>query len=345
MLRKKINFLLLIFFFSLKSISISKSHHSDAGIEQDIIVSFNGVVTEFTWRQPHAYITIETNENGETIPWEIELGAPNVLQRRGWRQDSLSVGDEVFFRGHPMNGRKYAKIVSIEMSNGDPIVIAPDEEIRQQETSNSLSGKWIGDRTLFQNYPGGFDGFFLHFLKLTKKGKVARESYNPLSSENPESTCIGRPTPAALVSTWIYLMEIDIKEKEEGIIYFRSEWFNEERKIYMDGRTHPDIAETFTEGHSIGWWEEETLVVDTRNFENHRSPYQIGVPSGPEKHVLEKYTLINDGAGINMEFTLEDPEYLSEPFTHQRNLVYSPQMKMFVGECDPELTRRFLGKN
>ena len=60
-------------------------------------------------------------------------------------------------------------------------------------------------------------------------------------------------------------------------IIFRSEWFDEKRTIYMDGRKHPDNAETFVTGHSIGRWEDDTLVVDTRNFDDHRSPYQVGV--------------------------------------------------------------------
>ena len=112
----------------------------------------------------------------------------------------------------------------------------------------------------------------------------------------------------------------------------------------MDGRKHPS-NETFVAGHSIGWWEGETLVVDTRNFDDHRSPYQIGVPSGSKKHVVEKYTLADDGASSEMEFTLEASEYLAEPFVHQRRLLYAPHMKMFAGECDPETTRRFLSQN
>ena len=40
----------------------------------------------------------------------------------------------------------------------------------------------------------------------------------------------------------------------------------------------------------------DVLVVDTRNFAFHRSPYQMGVPSGNQKHVVERYQLIEDGA-------------------------------------------------
>ncbi len=89
-------------------------------------------------------------------------------------------------------------------------------------------------------------------------------AFDPLSSENPESTCVGRPTPAALVSTGLYLMEIDLSRQDDAII-FQSEWFDEVRTIHMDGRGHPDPGERFVTGHSIGHWEGNTLVVDTAN--------------------------------------------------------------------------------
>jgi len=270
------------------------------------------------------------------------MGAPNVLSRNGWSKDSLAVGDQVFVRAHPMiNGRKYGKLSSVERSDGRAVVQRDEGQEIEQASTNSLDGVWAADRALFRQFQGGFDGFFNTYLRLTEKGQQAKDSYDPLSSENPEASCVGRPTPAALVSTWIYLMEIDMSQADE-IITFRSEWFDEERTIYMDGRSHPDASQTLVTGHSIGRWDDDTLIVDTANFDNHRSPYQVGVPSGSQKHVVEKYRLSDDGTQIHMEFMLEDPEYLAEPLIHARDLNYSPHLEMFFGGCDPEITKRFL---
>jgi hypothetical protein len=38
------------------------------------------------------------------------------------------------------------------------------------------------------------------------------------------------------------------------------------RTIYLDGRTHPANLAPSYYGHSIGWWEGDTLVVDTIGF-------------------------------------------------------------------------------
>jgi hypothetical protein len=138
-----------------------------------------------------------------------------------------------------------------------------------------------------------------------------------------------------------YLLQLDLSEAEEKI-YIRSEWFNEERIVWMDGRSHPDPSVTIQTGHSIGRWEGDTLVVDTQNFDDHRSPYQIGVPSGSKKHVVERYTLSENGTSMRVNYVLEDPEFLAEPLDHTNNLFYAPHMQMIGSDCDPENTSYFL---
>ena len=59
-------------------------------------------------------------------------------------------------------------------------------------------------------------------------------------------------------------------------------------------------------------------MVDTRNFSDHRSAYQTGVPSGAQKHVVERFRLIENGTRMLLEFMLEDPEYLVGSMTHTR---------------------------
>ena len=99
-------------------LSVVQAHHSDAGMDLNSIYAFEAEVVRFSWRQPHAYIIVKTEESGEPIEWEIEMGAPNVLARRaGWNKDSLVPGDKIFLRTHVMrSGRKYAKMESIMIS-------------------------------------------------------------------------------------------------------------------------------------------------------------------------------------------------------------------------------------
>ncbi|HAY46428.1 MAG TPA: hypothetical protein DCY55_09110 [Gammaproteobacteria bacterium] len=207
--------------------------------------------------------------------------------------------------------------------------------------STSVAGKWIADESSFPDYPGGFDGLFRALLPLNDKAKQAATDFDPLSSDNPNAQCLGRPTPGAFVSTNLYLMEIVVLEDEE-IVMINSERDAEERTVYMDGRPHPDQQTLFPKGHSIGRWEDDTLVVDTTNFTFHRSPYQFGVPSSTQKHVVERYRLGEDGTRLEAEFTLEDPEYLTGSMSHSRTMLYSPELKMYMNNCELESASQFL---
>ena len=317
------------------------AHHSDAGLDMQNVVTFEGTVIALHWRNPHVYFTVETqDENGEMVEWALQMGSTISVSRMGWNRNTLSPGDRVTVHAHPAtDGRPYGYLDSVDRVGG----LATGEAFRQPvETvpAASLEGRWLARISEVPQYPGGFDGFFLAHLKFTDKGQAALDSYDPFSADNPESQCVGRPTPAMIVSSTRYPMEIEFLD-DGDVIEIRSQYWDEVRTVYMDGRDRPDIAERFPSGHSIGYWEGNTLVVDTRNFTDHRSPYQIGVPSGGQKHVIEWYTLLEGGMRMAVEFMLEDPEYLAEPMTHSRELIYVPQLEMTPFDCDPEATSMF----
>jgi hypothetical protein len=318
----------------------------------DALVEFEGTVTEFQWRNPHVYFTVQTtNAAGEPLEWELQMPSTMTMARMGWSRDSLTSGDRVKVWTHPAdNGRPYGILEYADKADGTRLPTSFDNDDRTSDplfdiganpSAPSLEGIWIADREKLTLYPGGFDGFFDAQLVLTEKAKTARAAFDELSTENPESTCIGRPSPAMIVSTTIFPIHIEFDE-DARTIKIRSELYDEERTVHMDGRGHPGSDERFVTGHSIGHWEGDVLVVDTQRFTDHRSPYQIGVPSGAQKHVVERYRLNEDRTRIIVEFMLEDPEYLLEPLTHTRELIYSPELQIGQFNCDPETTRRFV---
>jgi len=338
---------------ALASVGPAAAHHSDAGIDMESTVTLAGTVTEFHWRNPHVYFMVEAeNERGEASEWAVQMGSTITTARTGWSRNYLQPGDQVVVHAHPaVNGRPYGILASIDKEGAAPtslvapgssetLVPPPDDGTAR---SDSLQGTWLADRSKLVAYPGGFDGYFNAELKLTPQGAAAKAAYDPLSPENPEAQCIGRPTPAMIVSSQLYPIRIDIDEAAQ-LVELRTEFWDELRTVYMDGRSHSASGARTLSGHSIGWWEEGVLVVDTRGFADHRSPYQIGVPSGAQKHVVERYRLADDGTRIFVEFTLEDPEFIAEPLSHSRELLYAPDMTIERFDCDPDSTRRFLSE-
>jgi hypothetical protein len=96
------------------------AHHSFAMFDQKKEVTLKGVVTEFQWTNPHAFIHIEVpNESGGKDNWQVELNSPNNLTRQGWRSTSVKVGDRVTLVLNPLrDGTKGGLFVSVTLPNG-----------------------------------------------------------------------------------------------------------------------------------------------------------------------------------------------------------------------------------
>ena len=339
-----------IAWFAVLAATTSAAHHSDAGLDMNATIDLEGTVTEFNWRNPHVYFILQTiGEDGRPVDWDLQLGSTITLARIGWDRETLAPGDRISVSVHPAtNGRPYGLLESFE-KDGVSLPASFTRVPREQRTpridpaarATTLEGLWMADTEKLVRYPGGFDGFFSANLVLTEKAVAAQAAYDPMSPDNPEARCIGRPIPGMIISSSLFPLQIEIDTAGQRVL-IKSEFYDEERVVHMDGRGHPDRAVRTLGGHSIGRWEGDTLVVDTRNFADHRSPYQIGVPSGAQKHVTERYRLLPGGTRAVVEFTLEDPEYLAEPLTHSRELIFSPELEPMAFDCDAQATRRFL---
>ena len=91
------------------------------------------------------------------------------------------------------------------------------------------------------------------------------------------------------------------------------------RTIYIDGRPHPpaEIFDATTNGHTIGHWEGDTLVVDTVGFSDKGI---TDIPGGgirtPTSHLVERYRLTNGGTRLLVTFTWTDPKTFLKPYTY-----------------------------
>lgn len=316
----------------LLSISnVTLAHHSEASYDAESVAAFQGTVTEFAWRNPHAYIMVETTTpEGTRIEWRVETGATPLLVRSGWTRESLTPGDRVSVRGSPArDGRREALLLTLEKADGTVL----EQTIADSSATGStadLAGVWKG--TLASS-----ERLFQQSWHLTEKGVLAQEQFD-IFTENPAAACIGEPTPAIVLLTNAFLTEIEL---DEDVIMIRNERFDAERTIFMDGRGHPDEIERTIQGHSIGSWDGDVLVVDTTNFADHRNPLLMGVPSGAQKHVVERYQLNEEGTGLQVDFILEDPEYFAEPFSGSLDWVYRPDLELLRYDCDQEVASRY----
>ena len=228
------------------------ANHSDAGMDMESTITIEGTVKEFAWRNPHVYVVVESVQSGEPVDWELQMGPVHTSTRRGWTRDSLSPGDQVRVQANPMtDGRPYGILRSLDkeglsVNQGLSGLIASQTAEGDTPPATRLAGIWRSDITKTKRYPGGFDGFYQAQLTLTDAGRAAQAAYDPLSSENPESTCAGRPTPSMLDSTSIYMMEIDLSRQEEVVIIRGEELFRYDWATGIEQRFPSLVGRIFT---------------------------------------------------------------------------------------------------
>jgi hypothetical protein len=104
------------------------------------------------------------------------------------------------------------------------------------------------------------------------------------------------------------------------------------RRIRMNAEHRRDAAASYV-GDSIGRWEGDTLVVDTLGFNGYAELDARGQPTSEKLHTIERYTPSADGMSIDIETTIEDPEYYSQPFTIKRSWKKSPARHPFEYDC------------
>jgi hypothetical protein len=321
---RRSNFLL----FGVLCVQSLYAHHSDAVYDREQIVAFEATVVRYAFRNPHIMIVVETeDERGQTVEWEVETGSTPIMLRSGWTRDLLSPGDTVNIRAHPMrSGQPHAILNTLQTSDGK-FWAQVEGEPRETVSADSLAGVWQpepesgGAGALAVNPSGA--------LALTPAGEAARDSYNRVT-DDPSLQCVTRQPPFQIGSS-NYLTGMEILDDR---VLMRNEFFNAVRTIYTDGRSHPENAAPANLGHSIGWWEDDVFVVDTRNFAGHRfGNHTSGVPSSTQKHLVERISLSDDGMRAIIDYMIEDPEFLTEPLVGQTTLIYSPHLQLYSYEC------------
>jgi len=104
------------------------------------------------------------------------------------------------------------------------------------------------------------------------------------------------------------------------------------RTIYLDGRKHPQNLTPSYYGHSIGWWEGDTLVVDTVGFNEGFWLDRGQLPHTDRLHLIEKYTRTALDT-MKYELTIDDPGAYTAPFTGTSNLRWENGTELFEYVC------------
>ena len=100
------------------------AHHSMAGYDDTKKITLSGVVSEYRWRNPHAWVVWDVkDESGKVTQWSGELPAINTDQALGMTKNSLKNGDEISVTINPSRlGTPDGRVWKIMKKDGTVVV-------------------------------------------------------------------------------------------------------------------------------------------------------------------------------------------------------------------------------
>jgi hypothetical protein len=104
------------------------------------------------------------------------------------------------------------------------------------------------------------------------------------------------------------------------------------RTVFMDGRSHPRNLEPSNYGHSIGWWDGDTLVIDTVGYNEDFWFERRGLPHTDRLHTIERFERVNSHL-IHYEITIDDPGAYTAPYVGWFDLQWQPDVELFEYVC------------
>ena len=122
------------------------------------------------------------------------------------------------------------------------------------------------------------------------------------------------------------------------------ETFHGYQLIPTDGRPHPDVPPAYR-GVSVGHWEGDTFVVETKNFTDNTWMFAEGRVSfhSDEMRIVERYRRVDKNT-LEIEAKVEDPKVLTGPWTvPKQTLVLAPFDQIMSLNCSGLETQQAIG--
>ena len=308
------------------------AHHSQAMFDTTKEILVEGTIARFDWVNPHMYMIVET-KGPDGKPAQVEgegLGITQALVD-GLDRDALKPGTPVVMRANPNRSGwgKQVRILDVTTQDGEihPFYAA-NTRTRTLTPAESLAGHWAPNRAAL----GAAFGAMAR-LPVTPEGRAAQTKLVA------DGLCYVEPIPFLAVLDELRTIEIG---KDEVVMRFDNSGDHVDRTIHMTAK-HPAEVKPSLQGHSIGRWDGETLVIDTIAFEPNPSGLGMNTPSSPGKHMVERLTLTEDKTRLRYETTVEDPAYLTAPATLTQQWDHRPDLEFSQDTegCDKDVARRY----
>jgi hypothetical protein len=337
----------------------ASAHHSfQATFKSDEIITVEGVITDFRFKNPHVLLYLDvTGDDGAVTNWMSEGGSATSLRRRGWARDTFSKGETIRVTGNsthdgsPMVSIQLVEVIdtatnTVARTLGEdqyggsggmgiggrqqtPVHVIP---LKLDDGRVNLNGAWERVRQgPGSGRPEELDGV----PPFSEAGAAAQAAFN--RADDPQIFC---EPPGLVRQAGFTPHPVRITQSDDHVV-FEYEEYGGRRIVFLGEQLRGD-GERSHLGDSVARYEGDALIIETKNL--------LGNPSQPwgyqlsdQATAVEVYTRADSeesGSLLHAEMTVTDPVNLESPWVLRRTRFYSKGYEFIENECRPPLRER-----
>jgi len=214
--------------------------------------------------------------------------------------------------------------------------LAPENLAKERAPAPfDLTGTWFVDLS------EGFSKFMFgppypEFIGQTKL--ELEEGQRARAEGRPYRDAIGQCFPAGIPMIMTRVWPIAMIQLPTAI-YMVSNFNNSFRQIFLDGRDYsdPNLVIYSYNGESIGHWEGDELVVNTRYIETYNHFIDAGIPISEDFRVQERMRLLENGEILQIEYIMTDPNGWVGEWHNTKQWLRVDNTDIGEVECLPDL--------
>ena len=189
-----------------------------------------------------------------------------------------------------------------------------------------MNGIWLPDGGRSQRTPSP-----LPYSTAGREAVTDWQAGRDPQEDDPGRFCQAPGMPSLALSGAGYPMEIVITDDQ---VLMLLEIHQQIRRVFLDSE-HPARTLPQRNGHSVGHWEGNTLVVDTTAI---RPIFFGAVPHTDQVHVVERLRVTDNGDTLVNEVTITDPALYTQPILVERYFTAAPEGTLMLEyECSESM--------
>ena len=155
------------------------------------------------------------------------------------------------------------------------------------------------------------------------------DSANRGDAHDPTAACVPPGMPRVMTSPYAWEFMV-----VPGRVVFLKEYQSQIIRVFTDGRPHPkgeDLDPSYN-GHSIGHWEGDTLVVDTVGMRGDTWFDRTGARHSDQVHMVQRMRKVSPDL-IENQITIDDPVAFTKPWRVLRHYKRAKNYEIMDFAC------------